>query len=231
MCRSAILKSPRSNSESENSDNCESDDDKSKRKYQQKLNSKNQKQTKNSKDKKKPHKNTLCIIINIETTHLKAFVLNNLTSETTSTASTSPLTAAAEGGTNPLKYGEFDIKANNFNLCIAISENLKNDANKKSNDTKSAKNAKTKTKKSKKSDALASSYKIEKQYICLFTDQINISHSTKTCPASVTQLKYPTNYASFEQLFQMSKTKDLITSNDTSVINSLFTNEAADSAR
>lgn len=229
MCKSAILKSPRSNSESENSDNCDSDDDKSKRKYQQKYDSLNTKpKSECEKEKKKLNKNILSIIINIEAAHLKAFVLNNLTTETTTNNE-----LLSSDPSSPLKYGEFDIKTNNFNLCIAISENLKNDSTKLKNDKRKSKTKSKKSlnKKNEKVEDNDSSYKIEKQYICLFTDQINISHSTKTCPNNVTQLKYPTNFASFEQLFQMSKTKDLITSNDPSVISSLFTNEVNESTR
>ena len=236
MCKSAILKSPHSNSESENSDNCESDDDKSKRKYQQKYDSFNTKSKKQQQsEKKKPNKNTLCVVVNIEAAHLKAFVLNNLKpTDADSTTVGGDTFSRGMADANPLKYGEFDIKTNNFNLCIAISEHLKNEKNLNEKKRKPSK-SRTKEKSSKKQadefDSGASSYKIEKQYISLFTDQINISHSTKTCPPNVTQLKYPTNFASFEQLFQVSKTKDLITSNDPSVISSLFTSEANESLR
>lgn len=231
MCKSAILKSPNSNSESENSDNCESDDDKSKRKYQQKYDSFNTKtQKQQQQQQKKLNKNTLCVIVNIETAHLKAFVLNNLTSSDAAVGAGVSNDDLPKGMTDPLKYGEFDIKTNNFNLCIAISEHLKHE--KKSDEKKRKTKAKRISEKLSESGSLSSSsFKLEKQYICLFTDQINISHSTKTCPANVTQLKYPTNYASFEQLFQMSKTNDLITSNDPSVISSLFTNEINENLR
>jgi len=173
-------------------------------------------------------------VVNIEAAHLKAFVLNNLKpTDAASTAVGGESFSKGMADANPLKYGEFDIKTNNFSLCIAISEHLKNEKNLNEKKRKSSK-SRTKEKSAKKqADEFdsSSSYKIEKQYISLFTDQINISHSTKTCPPNVTQLKYPTNFASFEQLFQVSKTKDLITSNDPSVISSLFTSEASENLR
>ena len=103
-------------------------------------------------------------------------------------------------------------------MCIALSESLKFDS---SDSTQPQK------KSAKPNQPCANSpYKIEKQHICIFTDEINIAHSTKTCQPNVQQLKYPTNFASFENLFQMSKSKDLITLNDPSIEKSLFSNGA-----
>lgn len=83
-------------------------------------------------------------------------------------------------------------------------------------------------------------YKIEKQYIGLYSDQISIGHSTKTtnnsnssvpgssapntatAASSTTGLKYPTNYSSFESLFQTSRTRDLIYSNDANINKTMF---------
>ena len=212
MCRSAILKpSLSSKSDSENSDYCESDDDQSKRKYQHQYDdfsthrsfnksAQQQQKSQNFKSTKQSTKHTLSVVLAVEAAHLKAFVLNTEKQQTT------------------LKYGEFDIKATNYQMCIAISESLKAD-NSLVDHSKNKKQAK----KSTAAASAAAPIRIEKQQICIFTDQINISHSTKTCPTNVQQLKYPTNYSSFESLFQMSKTRDLITLNEPSVCKSLFT--------
>jgi hypothetical protein len=209
MCRSAILKPSLSKSESENSDYCESDDDQSKRKYQQqyddfanKNKSNQQKQALLKNSKNINNKNTLSFIFCIESAHLKAFILNNnLTQQT-------------------LKYGEFDIKTNNFQMCIAISESLKTE------NINTPQQQQQNNRNSRKQKSKQSTFKIEKQQICIFTDQIDISHSTKTCPNDVTQLKYPTNFSSFESLFKISKTKDLITLNDPAIVKSLFNNQS-----
>ena len=175
MCRSAILKAP-SDSETNASDNCESDDDSSKRKYQKRTSSKS-KTTKVTKKSKK--KNSISVVLSVDTAQLKANV--------TQTGN---------------KYGEFDIKTDNFQMCIAISESLKYEETKRGN-------KKTKPKNDK------SAFKVEKQHICIFTDQVNISHSNKVAPAG--GLQYPTNLQSFENLFLNSKTKSLITMNDPTV--------------
>lgn len=105
-------------------------------------------------------------------------------------------------------------------MCLSNSEAYKKEKTILTQNTKS-RSSKPKQQRQQVNEDLR--VKIEKQYISIYTDQINISHSTKTCPSNVSQLKYPTNYASFENLFQMSKTKDLITSNDASVSQCLFT--------
>jgi hypothetical protein len=103
-------------------------------------------------------------------------------------------------------------------MCIAMSEVFKFDS---TSDSASS-NKKAQPKKHPNS-----TYKIEKQNICIYTDEINIAHATKTCLPNVLQLKYPTNFASFESLFQMSKTKDLITLNDPSIEKCLFNNSSS----
>jgi hypothetical protein len=65
-------------------------------------------------------------------------------------------------------------------------------------------------------------YKLEKQYIGLYSDSVSIAHSTKSAAGST--LKYPTNYASFESLFQNSRTRDLISTNDPNVNTAMFSN-------
>ena len=174
MCRSAILKpSLSSKSDSENSDYCESDDDQSKRKYQHQYDdfsthrsfnksAQQQQKSQNFKSTKQNTKHTLSVVLAVEAAHLKAFVLNTEKQQTT------------------LKYGEFDIKATNYQMCIAISESLKAD-NSLVDHSKNKKQAK----KSAAAASAAAPIRIEKQQICIFTDQINISHSTKTCPTNV----------------------------------------------
>ncbi len=158
----------------------------------------------------KEFKNTLSVVVDIERAHLKAFVLTKA-----ELPLATPLDSPDTKDTG-LKYGEFDIKADNFHMCIAISDTVKNDR------------AAVPFSGRKAADGLDKrQYRIEKQHICVFTDEINICHSTKKCEANVQQLKYPTNFASFETLFSMSKTKELITLNDKSIESSLFGQSAS----
>lgn len=124
MCKSAILKSPLDAQHVQDcadgadsvsgqcgaEDYCESDDDKYKRKYMDKFNKMKQKLNKPSRSSRKSTSpaNTICVHINIEKAHLKAIV----TSATTN------------------RYGEFDLRTNNFQFCIATSESQKSVKNK-----------------------------------------------------------------------------------------------------
>lgn len=82
-----------------------------------------------------------------------------------------------------------------------------------------------------KSNESGETYKVEKQLIGLFSDQVSVSHATK-CITSAAQphnpLKYPTNYATLESLFQNSKTTTLIASNEPNInSNTMFSQSSA----
>lgn len=66
----------------------------------------------------------------------------------------------------------------------------------------------------------------------IYVDSINVAHATKTSmnAAPGSGIKYPTNYATFEHLFQTSKTRELITTNDESVTKVLFNTGGSDSS-
>lgn len=210
MCRSEVIK-PKSES-SDDSGSCESDDDALRRKSKKKISEKYKKKE-SIKSKSKDFKNTISVIVNIEKAHLKAFVINKPENPTNPSSSDFTKENKEE---NALKYGEFDIKTDKFHMCIAISESLKEDLSNLSQKKSSPSSSKN-------------HFKIEKQHISIYTDEINIAHSTKKCENNVQQLKYPTNFASFENLFQMSKTNNLITLNDPSIEQSLF-NSTGDAA-
>nr|AWV66721.1 autophagy-related protein 2 [Brachionus calyciflorus] len=165
MCKSAILKCESSSDQEEEC--CESDNDVSSGKYR-KINTK--KNSPKQVQKNKKHKNLLCFIFKIDQCHLKALVVH---------------ADKKDGLTN---YGEFDIKANNFQMCLTTSEHFK------------------------KEDL------IEKQFISIFTDTIQIGHASK----STMQLKHPTNFSTFDNIFQNSKTNTLISPNDSLVTQTLF---------
>lgn len=225
MCRSAIIpnKGDQSNSNSSDSEG-ESSGQKSENRSR-KAWQRRHKQTQNRfshkmnqlKSKINEFKNTLSVVVDVEKAHLKAFVLNR-----TEFPLATPVDSA-DSKDNGLKYGEFDIKADNFHMCIAISETIKND--------KSAGGSYAVSGNKHRAEGLdKNQYKIEKQHISIYTDEINICHSTKRCEANVQQLKYPTNFASFETLFNMSKTKELITLNDKSIEQSLFNQNSTSEA-
>ena len=146
MCKSAILKSPSAanagqetestsyygmssgaNAATGANDYCESDDDRSKRKYMDKY-EKQQPSRNNavSSRKNNANSNNLCLILSIEKAHLKAFVCPTTTPTTNSGAQK---TSTTQQTPNNSKYGEFDVRANNFNLCVASSEVTKNESN------------------------------------------------------------------------------------------------------
>jgi hypothetical protein len=238
MCKSAILKSPTSKTDTEansTTDNCsdsdnnneddkrhKSDDDKLKRKLRKKNFSgsgnhygHNSQPKSHLKKIKKKIQNKLCLVLSIDQTHLKSMVIIE-----TNTIQ------------NHIKFGEFDIKAQNFQICIATQENFKSlnsqldDLSNKTSKKKGGSSGKARAAKYKKtadtntSIILNEKYRIEKQYIGLFSDQVNIGHATKSC--AMGQLKYPTNYTSFENLFQTSKTQELISSNDPNINQTMF---------
>ena len=169
--------------------------------------------------KKKTLSLKMCLAIHIDTAHLKAFVLNE-----------PPAAAAAAAENALLKYGEFDIKTSNFQICVATNDTpLAAAADVKANAATNKMRFGGKTRrggsKQPQQQQANTQCRIEKQYVSLLTDQISIAHATKTCPPGHTQLKYPTNYTSFESLFGMSKTRTLIRSTDASVFKSLFNND------
>ncbi|CAF0911247.1 unnamed protein product [Brachionus calyciflorus] len=102
MCRSAILKCESSSDQEEEC--CESDNDVSSGKYR-KINTKKNSPKQIQKNKK--HKNLLCFIFKIDQCHLKALVVH---------------ADKKDGLTN---YGEFDVKANYFQMCLITSEHFK----------------------------------------------------------------------------------------------------------
>lgn len=184
----------------------------------QKTSLKSHQQSRGSLNKKPTNANSLCVILNIENAHLKAFVCPNQ----------GPPGGKPSAMSN--KYGEFDVKANNFNICVANSESTRTDLNRSGSKLNkkgggggatSKKSSNNRTKKSK-----MYKYRLERQYISIYTDNVTISHASKPFPLGSTQLKYPTNYATFETLFQTSKTKDLITANDEAVNKVLFENSS-----
>jgi hypothetical protein len=147
MCKSAILKSPSAanagqetestsyygmssgaNAATGANDYCESDDDRSKRKYMDKY-EKQQPSRNNavSSRKNNANSNNLCLILSIEKAHLKAFVCPTTTTTTNSGAQKTSTTQQTPNSSS--KYGEFDVRANNFNLCVASSEVTKNESN------------------------------------------------------------------------------------------------------
>lgn len=152
-----------------------------------------QQQRRSSVTKKPTNSNNLCVSLTIEKAHLKAFVLPNQSAASTFVGT---------------KYGEFDVRTNNFNLCVSTSETVKNEYVKKQNSQTGSRKKPTKAE-----------YRLERQYISIFTDTLTVSHASKPY---LGQLKYPTNYATFESLFQNSKTKELITCNDPAISKVLF---------
>nr|AWV66695.1 autophagy-related protein 2 [Brachionus koreanus] len=151
----------KSNSDNDEKEECDSDNANTQS---------SRKFTKRSFSAKKP-KNLVCVCINIDNCHLKCMVLGE---------------KLAAG----IKYGEFDVQAFNFQMCLTSSESLKGDEEK---------------------------HRIEKQLISIYTDKIQLGHSNK-----VSNLKLPSNYASFDALFQTSKTNVLISQNDVNVMQTLF---------
>lgn len=164
MCKSAILKSPSSASDLANGgaggsgDNmtgaggsggsiggfggaeyCESDDDRSKRKYMDNkgLKSRSGSQVKSGgggETKKTTTtvttaaSNNFCLVLSIEKAHLKAFVCPNMSvvgksggEQQQQTTNTPPPLMSNS------KYGEFDVRTTNLNLCVASSETIKNE--------------------------------------------------------------------------------------------------------
>lgn len=125
MCRSAIYKSPNNQELNVNSQggsmatdigtdtdtDHKSDDDKLKRKLRDKKSNLFGKYgaggTVGKTKIRQKIQNKLCLVINIDNTHLKSFVLVD-----------------GQNQAN-IKYGEFDIKANNFRICIVSAESFK----------------------------------------------------------------------------------------------------------
>lgn len=104
-------------------DYCESDDDRSKRKYMDRASSSgsNNQMLSGGASKKASTtaaSNNLCLVLSIEKAHLKAFVCPNM-----SVAPTQPQTPLNSAS----KYGEFDVRTTNLNLCVASSEVVKNE--------------------------------------------------------------------------------------------------------